>query len=80
MKTAIQRWGNSLALRIPKAFAEQAKMRKGTAVNLTLDKGRLVVAPFPKQELSLKQLVAKVTAENIHSETDWGAPVGRETW
>ena len=80
METAIQRWGNSLAVRIPKAFAEQAKMRKGTSVRLTLERGRLVVAPTPKRELSLKELVAKVTPKNLHSETDWGQATGREMW
>lgn len=78
MKTAVQQWGNSLALRIPKAFAEQAKVKKGTAVSLTLEKGRLVVATLPAAEISLKKLLARVTPENIHPETDWGPPVGTE--
>lgn len=78
MKTAVQKWGNSLALRIPKAFAEQAQVRKGTAVNLTLEKGRLVVAPVRAKASSLKKLLARVTPDNIHSETDWGQPVGKE--
>ena len=80
MKTAIQRWGNSLALRIPKVFAEQANMKRGTAVSLTLEKQRLIVAPLRTKESSLKSLLAKVTPENIHSETDWGPPVGEESW
>ena len=80
MKTAVQQWGNSLALRIPKAFAEQARVKKGTAVSLTLEKGRLVVAPLQAEEMSLKKLLAKVTPRNIHPETGWGSPVGKEIW
>jgi antitoxin MazE len=78
MKTAVQQWGNSLALRIPKAFAEQARVKKGTPVRLTVEKGKLVMVPLSGKELTLKQLLAKVKPENIHCETDWGSAVGKE--
>ena len=78
MKTAVQQWGNSLALRIPKAFAAQAKFRKGSAVDLKLEKGRLVVTPIAEEPLSLKKLLSKVTRQNVHAETDWGPAQGRE--
>jgi len=80
MKTTVQQWGNSLALRIPKAFAEQTQVKKGSTVSLTVEKGRMVVTPLNAKELSLEKLLAKVTPENIHSETDWGPPVGKEVW
>ncbi len=80
MKTAVQQWGNSLALRIPKAFAEQVKVKKGTAVNLAVEKGRIVVSPLLGKTISLKRLLAKVTPDNIHPETDWGPPQGKEFW
>ena len=80
MKTAIQQWGNNLAVRIPKAFAEEAKMKKGTAVNLLIERGRLVLAHLPNKELSLRELLAKVTSDNIHAETEWGDPLGKEVW
>ena len=79
MKTAVQQWGNSLALRIPKAFAEQTRVKKGTRVRLTVEKGRMIVTPLRAGEMSLKKLLAKVTPSNIHPETDWGPPVGKET-
>ena len=78
MKTAVQQWGNSLALRIPKAFAEQARVKRGTAVSLTLEKGRMVVAPLRVKHMSLKALLSKVTPENIHPETEWGPSLGKE--
>ncbi len=80
MKTAVQQWGNSLAVRIPRAFADQARVRKGTQVNLTLDKGRLVITPAQIKKVSLKKLLAKVTRSNVHPETDWGLPAGKEVW
>lgn len=78
MKTAIQQWGNSLALRIPKAFAQQAKVKKGTPIALSLEKGKLIVTPLLSEEISLKKLLSKVKPGNIHGETAWGAAAGLE--
>ncbi len=78
MKTAVQQWGNSLALRIPKAFATQAQVKKGSAVDLRLEKGRLVITPLAAEVISLKKLLSKVTRQNVHPEADWGPALGRE--
>ena len=80
MQTTIQQWGNSLALRIPKTFARQTKLRKGSRIQLTVEKGRMVIAPIVSEEIPLESLLAKVTPENIHPETDWGKPMGKEIW
>jgi antitoxin MazE len=80
MQIMIQQWGNSLALRIPKAFAHQAKVKKGSRVRLTIEKNRLVVEPVKEAKITLETLLAKVTPENIHPETDWGKPMGKEIW
>ena len=80
MQTMIQQWGNSLALRIPKAFAQQARVKKGSRVRLTVEKNRLVIEPVEKNTITLKSLLAGVTPENIHPETDWGKPMGKEIW
>lgn len=80
MNTMIQQWGNSLALRIPKAFAEQAKVKKGSRIKLTVEKNRLVIEPVEKKKITLESLLADVTPENIHPETDWGKPMGKEIW
>lgn len=76
----IQQWGNSLAVRIPKAFAQQAKVKKGSRVRFTVEKNRLVIEPVEKNKITLKSLLAGVTPENIHPETDWGKPMGKEIW
>ena len=80
MQTMIQQWGNSLALRIPKAFAQQARVKKGSRVRFTIEKNRLEVEPVEKTKITLASLLAGVTPENIHPETDWGKPMGKEIW
>ena len=80
MKTAVQQWGNSLALRIPKAFAQQTGVQRGTPVRLTAERGRIIITPLNEDEVSLKKLLAKVTPKNIHGETDWGRAAGKEIW
>lgn len=80
MKTRIQKWGNSLALRIPKPFAEETHLSEDSAVDVTVRNGKLVVVPILEPELSLKQLVSQISPRNRHRETDTGEPVGNEVW
>jgi antitoxin MazE len=80
MKARIQKWGNSLALRIPKSFASHSNIEQGSVVDLTLDHGRMIVEATKDQEYSLEELLAQVTRNNLHSEVDFGAPAGKEVW
>jgi antitoxin MazE len=79
MKSRIQKWGNSLALRIPKSFAIEAGLCENTAVELSVTEGKLVVQPH-EEPLSLDRLLAKITDENLHGEWDTGPTVGKEIW
>jgi len=80
MKTRVQKWGNSLALRIPKSFAAEAGLHADAAVELSLVEGALVVQPIPQQPLTLDQLLRDVTDENLPDEWDTGPAVGKEVW
>ncbi len=78
MRVQVQKWGNSLALRIPKPFAEEARVRRGTVVNLSVAKGKLVAVPVVQKVPTLSQLLAGVKKGNLQGEADFGRPVGRE--
>ena len=80
MHVRVQKWGNSLAVRIPKPLAEDADVKEGTVLNLAVSEGRVIATPVRRKKLSLKRLLAKVDRKNIHKEVDFGAPVGREIW
>lgn len=80
MRVQVQKWGNSLALRIPKPFAEEAEVKEGTVVDLSLAGGKLVAAPVVKGKFTLKQLMRKVSKDNLHGEIDFGGAAGRESW
>lgn len=80
MKTRIQKWGNSLALRIPKSFADEVGLKQDSPVEVSLEDGRLVIAAAPKFKLPLKQLLAQVTKDNRHAEFDTGRAAGSEVW
>lgn len=77
MIATIQKWGNSLALRIPKAVTKQIKIQEGDPVLLKVGRSGLTVKAIPKR-LELDDLLDKVTPENLHSESNWGADRGRE--
>jgi antitoxin MazE len=79
MKTRIQRWGNSLAVRIPKSFAIQAGLHEGAEVDLSLVEGRLVVESAQPRPLRLEELLRGITDENLpRGEWDTGPDVGKD--
>ena len=80
VRVLVQKWGNSLALRIPKPFAQDVGVREGTAVQLSVSEGRLVAAPIRARKARLKDLLARVSKTNLHDEVETGRPVGREGW
>jgi antitoxin MazE len=80
MKARIQKWGNSLALRIPKSFAVETGLDQDTLVDIALVDRKLTVTPIPTQPISLEQLLAGITDDNLHSESKTGAAVGNEVW
>ncbi|MGE5551796.1 MAG: AbrB/MazE/SpoVT family DNA-binding domain-containing protein [Bacteroidota bacterium] len=80
MEARIQKWGNSLALRIPKPFAAEIGVVDDSPVEIELHDGKLVISPIVEPSLTLDELLAKVTEENLHGETPTGSAVGREVW
>lgn len=80
MRAKVQKWGNSLALRIPRSLALEVGLSTESPVELILVEGRLVVEPVAEEVPSLEELIAQITPENRHGETDWGPPVGKEVW
>jgi len=80
MKTRILKWGNSLALRIPKSFATEAHIKKDSLVDVSFDEGKLVVIPVSESEITLKKLLDGVTEQNIHREVETGGSMGDEVW
>ncbi len=81
MKTTVQRWGNSLALRIPKSFAQEIAVREGDEVEMNIAKGRLVIAPRPPREYRLDDLIAEIRPGNLHAEiVVVDGPKGKEAW
>ena len=77
MKTHISRWGNSLAIRIPRAYAEQAGFAEGSPVEFIAEGQSLVLR---RRRYRLDALLEGVNPDNVHGEQDWGARLGREAW
>jgi antitoxin MazE len=80
VQTKIQKWGNSLGLRIPRSFAQEAGVEAGSEVDLSLRDGDLLVRPARRRTYRLNDLLRRVTAKNVHGEVDTGRPLGREAW
>lgn len=80
MLTKVQKWGNSLALRIPKAFALDAQLDNDSVVEVSLVDGQIVIKPIRSPVWTLEKLLAGINNENIHAETDTGKTIGHEVW
>jgi len=81
MKVKIQKWGNSLAVRIPKSFAVQTEIEQDTIVDLSVLEGSIIVKPEKrKARFTLEELLQNVNEENLHGEIDFGEPVGKEVF
>lgn len=80
MLTKVQKWGNSLAVRIPKAFAVDVQLESESVVEVSLVNGQIVIKPVLSTRWTLEQLLAEVTSENIHTEVDSGNALGLEVW
>ncbi len=79
MQTQISKWGNSLAVRIPGAYAKDLGLKEGMELEVSLVEGGILLRSHPRP-YSLDELVSRITPENAHEETDWGAPCGGEAW
>lgn len=80
MISRIQKWGNSLALRIPKSLALEARLQENAAIELSLVDGKLVIEPAAPPPPTLEDLLRGVTKENLHAAWETGPAVGRELW
>lgn len=80
MVTKVQKWGNSLGVRIPKTFAAEAEITAGSAVDVSVENGELVLRPMRSKRYVLSAMLRRITPKNIHREIVTGDPVGREVW
>ncbi len=79
MRARVQKWGNSLGLRIPKPFAEETRLEENAEVEISV-KGRRLIVEAVEPRFTLESLLDQVTPENLHGEVDTGKRVGKETW
>mgnify|MGYP001393548817 FL=1 len=80
MLTKVQKWGNSLALRIPKAFALDAQLENNSVVQVSFVDGQIVIKPVVTPTWTLEELLAGINSDNLHHEAGTGDAVGNEVW
>ena len=80
METNIQKWGNSLGVRLPKSIADRQSLKEGSRVVVTETKTGIVIEIAKKKRRTLDDMLKGITKEKLHAEIDWGSPVGNEIW
>jgi antitoxin MazE len=80
MTAAIAKWGNSLAVRIPQAIAEQVQIQAGSEISIDIIDGKIVLTPHRRKKYTLDELLDSMTSEHLHAEIPTGVTVGNEVW
>lgn len=80
MKAKIQKWGNSLGIRIPRSLAQETSVESDSVVDISSRNGKIIISPYKQKSFSLRQLLSKVTEKNLHDEIAIGDPAGKEIW
>ncbi len=76
MEQTLKKWGNSLAIRLPKSLSKELNLKEGSKVEIKLEGEKLVIVP----KRGLKELLKGISPKNLHRETDWGRREGNEVW
>ncbi len=79
MLARVHKWGNSLGVRIPNAFAKEAHINDGSSISIKMKNKKLILIPV-KEEYSLKEMLSEISSENIHKEINTGHKRGKEIW
>jgi antitoxin MazE len=77
MKTVVQKWGNSLGIRIPSLYVKEFSLKNGSSVEIKEEGGKIVILP---KKQTLEELISKISKENIHESIETGESVGKEEW
>lgn len=80
MLAKIQKWGNSLALRIPSSMAKQLRIHQNTFVEIIEKGDKIIVEPIKKPRYNLQEMLSQINEENLHQEQSFGDSVGKEVW
>lgn len=78
--TAVAKWGNAAAIRIPKSVMQKANLHEGDAVDFEVKAPGIIIVRAAPSQPTLEDLVSAITPQNRHRETDWGKPRGNEVW
>ncbi len=80
MAAVVAKWGNSLAIRIPRSVAEQAHVTEGTSINFSVEGNSIVITPQKRKKYTLDELLEDMTPDKFHPEFETGNAVGNEDW
>lgn len=80
MLAKAQKWGNSLAVRLPKSLAEECRIEVDTPIEIVREDNLIIIKPVQKKRFLLDSLLAEITEENVHAEVPAGRPAGKEIW
>ena len=80
MSTKVQKWGNSLGVRIPKGILDATHMKEGTPIEFRIEGSHVVLLPVKRKEITLAELLKNLGPSDFNEREFWGKPRGKEVW
>ena len=80
MEARLQKWGNSVGIRIPSSILKSLNLSINDKINLVEEDNKIIITKSKKSKIDLKELFEKYNGENLAKEFEWDDPVGKEIW
>ena len=80
MNTKVQKWGNSLGIRLPLSITKSLNIKANTSIQIKIEGDKILIQPIKNIEFDLKELISHINESNHHDEQEWGNPIGNEIW
>ena len=78
MSAKIQKWGNSVGVRIPKTIMEKANLSINSEIEIEYKNQKIIIFA-KKKNIQLKDLLSQITKNNLHTENNY-IKAGKEIW
>lgn len=80
MKVKLQKWGNSMGIRIPNLLLKEFDLKLNDELKLTYDDDKIIITKSKNKQISLAELFKNYKGKNLAKDFEWDESVGKEIW
>lgn len=80
MEARLQKWGNSIGIRIPSNILKALNLKENDIIDLIQEEEKIVISKSQKKKISLRERFKEYNDKNLAKDFSWDEPKGREIW